>query len=376
MLGYFRAEGEGSEQKILLTIDGVPVDANHGYISEFREKLRGIIDNSELYDQIIKMSFKDIFQQLNEVDLEYPFYWEDGFEEFYIREIRATLNLNNEIELVFDLEFDTDNWKQLWSMSDHGREYKSVIDSLEIPGLVSHWNDEEIILNGMKISFHLTDQNAIIQSEIESRLLFLEKAHEQTLISLLSGTEPDAILTRFSFPEEVKVPCEQYLLYFIQFLRDIGIEATSQLREEAGDVLFSVTPVEQEEALENIKAALEIYLRLPSNPSITTFTSMETEIGVQRLVSNILHLNSQLVLANATIQQKDMLLQQQGIFIQQQQQLLSGQVLIQSRQGGEISENKESLISDIISIKKFDWKFIELDLPTLLRRLKQRFKRN
>jgi hypothetical protein len=376
MLGYFRTEGEESDQKILLTIDGVPVDANHGYIFEFREKLRGIIANSELYDQIIKMSFKDIFRQLNEVDLEYPFYWEDGFKEFYIGEIRATLNLNNEIELEFRFEFNMDNWKQLWSMPDHGREYKSVIDSLGIPGLVWSWNDEENILNGMKISFHLTDQNAIIQSEIESRLLFLEKAHEQTLISLLSGIDPNSILTRFSFPEEVKVPCEQYLLYFIQFLRDIGIEAISQLREEAGDVLFSVTPVDQEEALDNIKAALEIYLRLPSNPTITTFISMETEIGVQRLVSNILHLNSQLVLANATIQQKDILLQQQGTFIQQQQQLLSGQVLIQSRQGGEIAENKESLVSDIISIKKFDWKFIELDLPTLLRRLKQRFKRN
>jgi hypothetical protein len=375
MLGYFRTEGEESDQKILLTIDGVPVDANHAYILEFHEELSGRIINPELYDQIVKMSFKDIFQQMKRVSLTYPFLWDTDFEEFYIEDIEATLNLNNEIKLAFTFGFDIENWKQLWSMPDHVKEYTSVIDSLKTLGLAWCFRDESIV-NGIEISFNLTDQNAIIQSEIESRLLFLEQAHEQTLINLLSGIEPNAILTRFSFPEEVKVPCEQYLLYFIQFLRDIGIEATSQLREEAGDVLFSVTPVDQEEALENIKAALEIYLHLPSNPSITTFTSIETEIGVQRLVSNILHLNSQLVLANATIQQKDMLLQQQGTFIQQQQQLLSGQVLIQSRQGGDIAENKESLVSDIISIKKFDWKFIELDLPTLLRRLKQRFKRN
>lgn len=376
MLGYLCAEEGESDEKKLLTIDGVPVDADHGYILEhYDKKLMGVITSSELYDQIIRMSFKDIFQQLNEVDLTYPFYWEDDFEEFYIAGIQATLNLDNEIELAFDLEFDLDNWKQLWSMPDHAGEYMSVVDSLKISGLVCHWKDESA-LNGVTISFHLTDQNAIIQTEIDSRVLFLEKAHKQTLFNLLSGIEPKAILTRFSFPEEVKVPCEQYLLYFIQFLHDIGIEATSQLREEAGEVLFSVTPVDREEALENIKTALEIYLRLPSNPTITTLTSMESEIGVQRLVSNILHLNSQLVLANATIQQKDMLLQQQGTFIQQQQQLLSGQVLIQSIQGGEIAENKESLVSDIISIKKFDWKFIELDLPTLLKRLKQRFKRN
>jgi hypothetical protein len=374
MLGYLRAEEEESDRKIRLTIDGVPADIDHGYVSESRKKLFGIVDNSELCDQIIKMSFKDIFQQLNQVFMSCSFYWADGFEEFYIAYIRANLNINNEVELAFQFAFGIDDWKQLWTMPDHVREYLSVVDSLKIPGLVWDWNEEDVL--DLTISFHLTDQNDIIQSDIESRLLLLEKAHKQTLINLLSGIEPRVILTRFSFPEEVKVPCEQYLLYFIQFLRDIGIEATSQLGEEAGDVLFSVTPVDREEALESIKTALEIYLRLPSNPSITTFTSMETEIGVQRLVSNILHLNSQLVLANATIQQKDMFLQQQGTFIQQQQQLLSGQVLIQSRQGGEISENKESIVSDIISIKKLDWKFIELDLPTLLRRLKQLFKRN
>jgi hypothetical protein len=97
MLGYFRTEGEESDQKILLTIDGVPIDANHAYISEFHEELSGHIINPELYDQIVKMSFKDIFQQMKQVSLRYPFFWEDGFEEFYIEDIEATLNLNTKL---------------------------------------------------------------------------------------------------------------------------------------------------------------------------------------------------------------------------------------------------------------------------------------
>ena len=51
-------------------------------------------------------------------------------------------------------------------------------------------------------------------------------------------------MTYFEFPDAVRVPCEQYLLYFAQFLRDLGVEASSELRHEVGMVLFSVTPTD------------------------------------------------------------------------------------------------------------------------------------
>jgi hypothetical protein len=60
--------------------------------------------------------------------------------------------------------------------------------------------------------------------------------------ALLSGG-PSAVTAVFEFPAPIKSACEQYLLYFAQFLRDLGIEAEAELKEEAGRVLFSVTPV-------------------------------------------------------------------------------------------------------------------------------------
>ncbi|ALF54939.1 hypothetical protein ACX27_22305 [Nostoc piscinale CENA21] len=68
-----------------------------------------------------------------------------------------------------------------------------------------------------------------------------------------------------------------------------------------------------------------------------------------------------------------MIQQQQSLI---QQQLLSGQILVESMQENkEQKEDKESIVGDVLSIKKFNWEFIELDLPTLLRHLKKTFKR-
>ena len=65
--------------------------------------------------------------------------------------------------------------------------------------------------------------------------------------------------------------------------------------------------------------------------------------------------------------------QQQQSFIQQQ--LLSGHILIESMKETHEESDKEPVIGNIVFVKKFDWEFVELDLPTLLRRLKQYFSR-
>jgi DNA-binding response OmpR family regulator len=151
------------------------------------------------------------------------------------------------------------------------------------------------------------------------------------------STSPDTVEMTFNFPEAVKIPCEQYLLYFIEFLKDIGIDATADLREDAGKVLFSVTPKDKDEALDNIREALEIYLRLPVNRNTTVVVSPETSIEVQKLSAQIHHLQGQLYLASAALQQKQLTIQQRDITIEHQQaliqqQIASGQVLVQALQ--------------------------------------------
>jgi hypothetical protein len=76
----------------------------------------------------------------------------------------------------------------------------------------------------------------------------------------------DSVFREFELPSHVRVACEQYLLFFVEFLRDLGVNATSDLRHEAGKVLFTVTPDDKKVSLDKIRTALEVYLELPKKP--------------------------------------------------------------------------------------------------------------
>jgi CheY-like chemotaxis protein len=180
-----------------------------------------------------------------------------------------------------------------------------------------------------------------------------------------SDSTEDAVAVHFDFPEAVKVPCQQYLLYFVEFLKDIGIEATANLQDDAGHVLFSVIPKDKDEALDNIWEALQIYLRLPMSRGVAT-VSTETSIEVQRLSAELGMFQSRLMLAGATIQQQNATIQNL------QQQVSSGQILIQSLQQDE----GEPLGTELVKVKPWapEWLPIEVDLPSLIRILKERIR--
>src|SRR5215213_4701390 len=96
----------------------------------------------------------------------------------------------------------------------------------EILGAYS--NGSELLQTNLKKEYALMSEVQIFSVEINAENKQRESSN----------------LFTFNFPEAVKIPCEQYLLYFATFLKDLGINAASNLQEEAGKVLFSVTPTE------------------------------------------------------------------------------------------------------------------------------------
>jgi hypothetical protein len=188
----------------------------------------------------------------------------------------------------------------------------------------------------------------------------------------MSQLRQDSVVTYFNFPEEVRIPCEQYLLYFIQFLKDLGVEANAELQHEAGQVLFTVRPVDRQEALDTIRAALETYLQLPSNP-ISDSHGVEYEIAVQRLAANIDHLKGQLRLARAELRLADATIQTQQVTISR---LLGDGVIGESLKDitpRPKDEDKEYVFEDLIIIKRYEGKGFEINLPELFRKLRRLF---
>jgi hypothetical protein len=270
-------------------------------------------------------------------------------------------------KLGFTMRLDTDNWRHLWSIKEFQDEFRIIASSRDIPARRS-----DKALRGVRVSFDIENLDFQIESEISRFLPIVKDLYDSTIASLSAKVREHAVVMFFDFPEPVKIPCQQYLLYFVQFLKDVGVDATAELEEQAGRVLFAVTPKDENVALEKVRQALDIYLRLPTSPS-TDLVPQGAGVEVQRIIAQVHHLKGQLVLAAATLQQKDMLIQQQQTFIDQQ--LLTGQVLISSVRTSEPATDPDSepLINGIVTVKPYESHGVEINLPELLRRLKRLF---
>jgi excisionase family DNA binding protein len=183
----------------------------------------------------------------------------------------------------------------------------------------------------------------------------------------------DSVTVPFEFPAPVKTACEQYLLYFAQFLKDLGVEVEAKIEERASVVLFSVTPTDKSQALDNIREALEIYLRMPSAPNFDAAASQFGDVAVSQLKANVLHLQSQLMLANATLEMRNAVIEARGVEIASLKEAIDLMGLKpQDAPDSRGNADKEPLVGDLVSVKKYNYKFLEIDFPRLLRRLRRR----
>lgn len=185
--------------------------------------------------------------------------------------------------------------------------------------------------------------------------------------------ESSAIRLVFDFPPPIRSACEQYLMYFVQFLSDLGIDARAEVKERAHSVLFSVTPENDKQALEKIREALQVYLSLPTAPNTVLANGPSSDIAVSQLQANVLHLQSQVLLTKAAIQMTSAALDLKDEQIALLEERLDLRGFQPQGHTSEAASDKEDLVTGLVSVKKWDYKFFELNVPELLRKLKRRF---
>jgi hypothetical protein len=239
-----------------------------------------------------------------------------------------------------------------------------------LPHLGDFWNGGFSDSTGYKeigIAYEATVREYLSYDNIDKLLLKLYQ-RKDLRISISEDEQPrESVKIVLDFPEEVEVYCEQYLVYFVQFLKDLGVSATSELKHEAGKVLFSVTPTDQNEALDKIRSALEVYLALPSE-KLTH--SSDNPVEVQRLSANIHHLQGQLSIAQAVLQAEEAAIQAQQISINN---LLSENVIDITPKK---AEDKEEFLGGTIALTKYQNKGVEINLAEIFRKLKRLFQKS
>jgi hypothetical protein len=234
--------------------------------------------------------------------------------------------------LTFELLADLLLWNRSYVFIDYFNKFEELLKSNRIGELLDDGVGAKIRI---KVKSFSTDET--IESKINNALEQIIRIHYLTLEILDNLSYENSILAAFNFPEQFKVPCRQYLEYFAQFLQDLGINATSNLKEEAGKVLFSVTPTDDKEALDKIREALAIYLSLASNPIPNSTGDRTVDMVLSGARANAKHLESQLELTVAKLQFKEATLELKDATIGQNQLAL--------RQKNETIKELQEIIS-------------------------------
>ena len=387
---------QGHSNRLALAINGAVYEQARITISESEAELQTdsvggdsffevTVLNNEIADKVMGHRFSELSREIMRIVLHPSSKFIEGEDKISqgiaIRRgfVGVRGGYTGETHIAFNFYFDPVNWKRLWSISEYQKEFRSVFERERPPGI--RWTPEEARVDGVSsaddrisLSFSVQDHAATIEAEARRHSGMLTQLHELTVTSLMARLRQDSVVTYFDFPEEVRVACEQYLLYFVQFLKDLGVEATAELQHEAGQVLFAVRPADREQALDAIRTALETYLQLPSNP-ISDSPGVEYEIAIQRLAANIDHLKGQLRLARAELQLAGATIQTQQVTISR---LLGDGVIGESLKNitpRPKDEDKGYVIWDIFIIKNYEGKGFEIKLPELFRKFRRLFKK-
>jgi hypothetical protein len=273
--------------------------------------------------------------------------------------------LRKDRKVEFEMNPDWEVWAKPYSISQYARVLKEVVKESRLAGVSYFETDREMISNGFGIRCRIKVGNSKAGVEVNRCAGILKTVCEVVEKRLIEAARENSVSTFFHFPLGVKTSCEQYLLYFVQFLEDLGISANAEIKEDAQRVLFSVTPLDGPSALEQVRKALEIYLKLPGMPEFGNTAESYPNLAVQQLQANILHLQSQLTLAKASMQVKDATIESLQLSNYQYRQLLGSE---------EKAKNQsETLIGDTIHVTKLEGKGVKVDLPLILKRLKRVF---
>jgi len=334
------------------------------YTAEHRARKRSILlSNQDIINDLCLRTFNEIGafiegfsykKWIGNSEMEFEIYVVCK-EEFHLRSY-----------LVISPEIEIGKWKKLYSV-------RELMDAIQVEYTKENFKKLEYRYHNDNASFfeffYDVDMNARIGKHLNKVLDFIDKILGRAVDTLIHKIDRSSLITYFYFPAAIKAACQQYLLYFSQFLFDLGIEAEAQIKEEGERTFFKITPTNKSEALESIRHALQVYLTTPDDINVDNPHFVNSDIAVSYWRANIMHLKYQLMLAHSAVQMKDAAIESLRLSNYQYKQLVND---------GQIDKSlskEEDLIKGVLSVTKLEGKGFVINLPEILRKLKRRYKK-
>lgn len=362
-----------------LVFKGQTVEMKDGYVrSGLWEETEFNIVSSILYERvsvypIIKLT------EVGNVFINYALDFSNSFKKFYLRDFELNKESfesdKEKIRLRFYLFANLRDWTHLWSGSEHIDAFFHFLKQRSLRDFNMHiFFDKEEATEPYEVQHRVTfipfDCEVPLNKVVDECIKVFTEAHDQVLDEFQSSLTSYSLTEQFNFPSEVKTACEQYLLYFAEFLKDVGIEVTTNITEKDQDVILTIIPENKKDALEKIGYLLNLYLHLPNGTLVNDY-QLNAEMGIQaqKLYGQIQQLESQLSLTNA----ENQFLQLTVDSLKRDLKRYDSQILLESK--ANKNKDKEPLIGNrdnaIVSLTEISFWGVNVNLASLLRELKK-----
>lgn len=221
------------------------------------------------------------------------------------------------------------------------------------------WTEDEIIFFTFVKSIEI---GRSLRNEVTDICNTLGMAQEKLLsnFDILTG-----VTANLSIPEEYRHIFGQYLVYFGQFLSEMGIPSKTTVSVNEDGLLLNINPANKDEAIQNIYLALSSYIALADGESvISPLSAQGSEIRYEQLMANVEHLRSQLKYADAVLEVKNEHIE----FLRQTQDISQTKAI--STSSSTVTEKWEPI--EGFALTKYKGKFFEIDIPKLIRKISRR----
>ncbi len=232
----------------------------------------------------------------------------DGLPEDFLPAIAVSLdNSKNGMSLLLQLDFvDLDAWNEPYSYGSYVDHLDELIEGQSEP--IKKYSKHESVgspyLAALGVTFHL-DEGDVVES-ILSYAKKISLAQKQAHVTLVNEEPKDALVKLFNFPKEYEAICVQYLVWFGEFLAELGIKAQVISEQNGASTKFIVAPEDAEETLAQVEKLFYTYLSLPYAEFLPASNSDSSNKAlVLSLKAQVDHFKTQIEFKEAVIETKN-----------------------------------------------------------------------
>ena len=239
------------------------------------------LDTEEI-NELLKLSNSDI-----------PRFF-DFYKQRYLTIQNASLNIfidNHHVGL--SVEHNLETWTNPFKYTDFVACYSKLLTSAPFK------SRDELTLT---IGFDETFEEPMLP-EVNEAIEWLNKCYLEAENIMHDSVKSEVFTKLFDFPPEYRNICSQYLVWFGEFLKNLGIEANVSTKNSGTQTALIVTPDNCPELLENIEKLFYQYIELPYVellPPQGNLTPQEI-YAYQSAVMQVQHLQTQIQMKDSVI---------------------------------------------------------------------------